>query len=132
MLSFETCHRLYDAIPAFRDHVPTSGDWVFLAPDAAPRPCLIDTDGAMLFQWDDGEPGVLHREPPPEGHAAFAWCPRLDQLITLAESHGFGTLDCWGPPGAPRWATATVRRTFRGPTPEDAVAALLLGVVRRG
>ncbi len=126
MLDFETCAALYDAVPAFRDHRPTSGDWVFLAPDAAPRPCLIDTDGSMLVQWDDDEPGVWHRDPPPGAQAAFAWCPTLADLIALAlprlcvlrrSLHG----------GPITWFVDTLDGVFAGPTPEAAVAALLLG-----
>jgi len=130
MLNYATCERLWDAIPAFREHVPASGDWIFFVGDdrsTPARPCLIDTDGSALIQRDDGEPGVLHRDVP-EGEVLrpFCWCPRLDQLLALWPedenlSLGRGITCGWFAHGSDVW-----EEFVEGETPEDAVAAWLL------
>lgn len=127
MLNFATCQRLYDAIPAFREHVPTSGDWSFTDADAPARPVLIDTDGSMLVQDADDEPGVLHRDIP-EGRAPtpFCWCPRLDQLIALARPYGFATLKRWPSVEKPSlWLAQAGLHVYEGSTPDEALATLL-------
>ena len=135
MLDFETCQQLYDALPAFREHVPTSGDWSFTDADAPARPVLIDTDGSMLVQDADDEPGVLHRDIP-EGRAPtpFCWCPTLSDLIALAIPYGFSALRKWSAsPTTVVWraVSARVLNTSDGPTPEDALANLLLEEAKR-
>ena len=130
MLDFATCQRLYDAIPAFRAHAPTSGDWIFFEgddPDRPARPCLIDTDGSALLQHDDEEPGVLHRDlPEGQTQAPFRWCPRLDQLIVLAMPYGFATLKRWPSVEKPvLWLAQAGLHVYEGSTPDEALATLL-------
>lgn len=139
MLDFETCQQLYDAIPAFRAHVPASGDWSFTDADAPARPVLIDTDGSMLVQDADGEPGVLHRDiPTGRAPTPFCWCPRLDQLLVLASPWGLVALrrgsgpvgTCWLD-SPDDWAACGNARCYDGATPDAAVAHLLLEEVKR-
>ena len=139
MLDFDTCQRLYDAIPAFREHVPTSGDWSFTDADAPARPVLIDTDGSMLVQDADDEPGVLHRDIP-EGRAPtpFCWCPTLSDLIALAIPFGLAKLQRGsGPVGTiwldspDDWAVCGNGRAYGGATPDKALAHWLLEEAKR-
>lgn len=136
MLDFATCQRLYDELPAFWEHEPMSGDWIFFEGDdrnLPARPCLIDTDGSALLQHDDEEPGVLHRDLP-EGQTQppFRWCPRLDQLIVLAMPYGLSALRVWPTTaGNVVWLAERGTHVYDGPTPEKALANLVLEEAKR-
>lgn len=130
MLSRELCRQLWDRLPAFRDHDPVSGDWYFPPDRDTPVPMLWDRDQSRAWvQRDDDQPGVvIHRDTP----HAFAWCPRLDQLLALAMGtrppDAVWTLEGRAATGV--WVCRMVHqgraRSAAGDTPDEAVARWLL------
>lgn len=124
MLSRELCEALEDAYPTLLERKPEMGDWYYVV---TPGHSLMGITceeqveemvalggGSNLFDlgaypWTETESPRLRKDPAKYSSESYrVWCPRLDQLLDLADgylkhsSRGEGlSLTHWFPPCDP-------------------------------
>jgi len=146
LLSRELCEALAEALGEVRDHKPEEGDWYYLreqAEDDDPVLCIGVDRGAALYrvnEWIGCEPDTLSRDD--------VWCPRLDQLLELAQAMAGPHIEdnrlLLFRPAHAEWTYATYEHYIEcadpdhrgmsdpnGKTPEEAIARWLLMNTRK-